>query len=230
MRRNRLVWVIPLSVIAFLVGLYLILRAFSDSWMSGPEPTSIAQASLQSMREQARLNVFAARYVAVVTSTQERFGLRAQKTLIMPGDVRYELNLANLREQDLRWDEATSTLNVTLPPIEVSQPQIDINAIQEYGGGGLLSRLTDAETALEAANRQAGQRSLIEQARQPMPMRLARDAAKRAVARSFALPLRAAGLEANVSVRFADEPGDAPEYMDRSTPLNEVLATPDPAR
>lgn len=226
MRRNRLAWIIPLSVVALLVGLYLIARSVAGSWFDAPEPESIAQASLQSMREQARLNVFAARYVAVVTSSQQRFGLRAQKTLIMPGDVRYELDLARLREQDLRWDAATRTLNVTLPPIEVSQPQIDLNAIQEYSGGGLLLRLTDAERALDQANRQSGQRSLVEQARQPMPMRLARDAAKRAVARSFALPLRAAGVEANVAVRFADEPEGAREYIDRSRTINEVLAVP----
>lgn len=224
MRRNRLaIIIIPLSVLALLVGLYLIVRSAGGSWFNAPEPESIAQASLQSMREQARLNVFAARYVAVVTSSQERLGLRAEKTLIMPGDVRYELNLANIREQDLSWDAATNTLNVTLPPIEVSQPAIDLNAVQEYSGGGLLMRLTDAESALDQANRQSGQRSLIEQARQPMPMRLARDAAKRAVARSFALPLRAAGIEANVAVRFADEPGEAREFMDRSRTIEEVV-------
>jgi hypothetical protein len=230
MRPNKLAWILPLSVLALLIGIYLIVRSFSGSWLNAPEPTSIAQASLQSMREQARLNVFAARYVAVVTSTQERFGLRAQKTLIMPGDVRYELNLAALRDQDLRWDAATNTLNVTLPPIEVSQPAIDLAAVQEYDGGGILMRLTEAENALDQANRQQGQHSLVEQARQPTPMRLARESAKRAVARSFALPLRAAGLEANVAVRFADEPGDTPEYMDRSRSLNEVLAVPEKQR
>jgi hypothetical protein len=222
---RRLAIVIPLSVVALLVGLWLILRTVSGSWFAAPAPESIAQASLQSMREQARLNVFAARYVAVVTSTQTRLGLQAQKTLIMPGDVRYEVNLAALTQDMVRWDAETETLSVTLPPIEVSQPQIDINAMQEYSGGGLLMRLTDAEGALDQANREAGQRSLMQQAQGPMPMRLARDAAKRAVARSFALPLRAAGLTANVEVRFADEPrGRNLEYMDRSTPLEEVLS------
>ena len=229
MRRSRLALIlIPLSVIALVIAGILAMR-WVDTWFEGPKPESIAQASLQSMREQSRLNVFAARYVAVVTSTQERLGgiVRAQKTMIMPGDVRYEVNLANLGEDDVTWDEASSTLHVTLPPIEVSQPQIDISAVQEYSGGGLLMRLTDAETALDQANREQGQRSIIEQARQPMPMRLARDSAKRAVARSFALPLRAAGIEANVAVRFADEPQDGErEYMDYSRRIDDVLADP----
>lgn len=229
MRRSRLALiVIPLSVVALLVGLWLLLRSVGGAF-GPPEPETIAQASVQSMREQARLNVFAARYVAVVTSTQERLGgiVSAQKTMIMPGDVRYELNLANLGDQNVRWDEGTRTLHVTLPPIEISQPQIDLNAIQEYSGGGLLMRLTDAERALDEANRRQGLASLVEQARQPMPMRLARDSAKRAVARSFALPLRAAGIEANVAVRFADEPqGGEREYMDYSRPIADVLADP----
>lgn len=228
MRRSRLALIIPLSVVALLVGLWLILRSFGG-WFEAPAAETIAQASLQSMREQARLNVFAARYVAVVTSTQERLGgiVRAQKTMIMPGDVRYELNLANLGQDDVRWDEDTRTLHVILPPIEISQPQIDINAVQEYESGGILTRLTNAEQALDQANREQGQRSLVEQARQPMPMRLARDSAKRAVARSFALPLRAAGIEANVAVRFADEPeGGEREYMDHSRRIEDVLADP----
>jgi hypothetical protein len=220
---RRLAIVIPLSVVALLVGLWLILRTVSGSWFAAPAPESIAQASLQSMREQARLNVFAARYVAVVTSTQTRLGLQAQKTLIMPGDVRYEVNLAALTQDMVRWNAETETLSVTLPPIEVSQPQIDINAMQEYSGGGLLMRLTDAEGALDQANREAGQRSLMQQAQGPMPMRLAREAAKRAVARSFALPLRAAGVDANVEVRFANEPREEPSYMDRSRSMEEVM-------
>jgi hypothetical protein len=115
---------------------------------------------------------------------------------------------------------------VMLPPIEISQPQIDLNSIQEYGSGKLLMSVTDAEQTLDAANREAAQRSLMEQARQPMPLRLARESAKRAIARNFALPLRAAGVDANVEVRFADEPRQEPSYLDRSTPMNEVLGRP----
>jgi hypothetical protein len=224
MNKRPLLWILPLSVVVLLVGLYLIAQQFGKDWFDAPAPESIAQASLQSMREQNRLTAFSARYVAVVTSTQSRLGLEARKTMIMPGDVRYEVNLGALTQDNVRWNAATNTLSVVLPPIEVSQPQVDLNAIQEYDGGGILIRLTDAEAALDQANRQAALRSLVEQAGQPMPMRLARDAAKRAVARSFALPLRAAGVDANVEVRFGDEPaGQNLEYMDRSRRMGDVL-------
>lgn len=220
-------WLLPVVGLAALVVLFLLLRMVSG-WFGAPAPQTIAQASLESMREQQRLTSLSARYVAVVTSTQDRLGgvLQAQKTTIMPGDVRYEINLAALNQDSLRWDASTNTLSVTLPPIEISRPQIDLNAIQEYRNGSVLFAVTSAEDALDAANREAAQRSLMEQARQPMPMRIARDSAKRAIARSFAMPLRAAGVEANVEVRFADEARDVPSYVDGSRPMNEVLGRP----
>lgn len=188
-----------------------------------PDPTTIASASLQGVREQNRLSAFAARYVAVVTSRQERMGLSTQKTLIMPGLVRYEVDMGKLTQRDVAWDAATRTLLVTLPPIEVEGPQVDMNAIREYGSGGLLATLTDAESRLDAANRRAGQVELVRQARDAMPMRLARDATRRAVEGSFAMPLRAAGLDATVKVRFADEPKTDDSRWDTTRSLQEVL-------
>lgn len=190
----------------------------------GPDPESIATASLQSVREQARLTPFVARFVSVVTSTQSRFGLTAEKTLILPGTVRYELDLARLQQQDIAWDGETNTLDVTLPPIELSGPDVDLNQVQEYSGGGVLLSLTDAEERLDAANRARATASLLQQARAPAPMRLAREAARKAVERSFAMPLRAAGIEANVAARFADERrGGDPSQLDRSRRIEDVL-------
>jgi hypothetical protein len=192
----------------------------------GPDPETVASATLQSVREQSRLTVFAARFVAVVTSSQSRFGLSARKTLIMPGMVRYEVDLARLQQRDVVWDAASRQLRITLPPVQVSAPQINLNELREYGGDGVLTALTDAEQQLDAANRRRGQVELVRQAREPLPLRLARDAARRSVERSFAMPLRAAGMEADVVVRFADEPDSQPTYLDRSRRIDEVVKSP----
>src|SRR3546814_3258102 len=64
-----------------------------------PDPVTIANSSLQGLQEQNRLSAFAARYVAVVTSTQSRLGLTAEKTMIMPGMVRYEVDLGKRSEE-----------------------------------------------------------------------------------------------------------------------------------
>lgn len=211
-------------VVGLLIGALLVGSARIGNFFGrGPDPETIAAASLQSVREQQRLTAFAARFVAVVTSTQTRFGLRARRTLIMPGLVRYEVDLAKLQQEDLRWDEGSQTLSIALPPLEISGPEVNLEDFQEYGDSGVLSALTDAESALDDANRKRGRQELIRQAREPLPMKLARDAARRAVARSFAMPLRAAGVEANVEVRFADEADDEPSYLDRSRRIEDVL-------
>lgn len=209
-----------------LVAVLAILAAFF--WWADRQldttPETIASASLQGIREQNRLSAFAANYAAVVTSQQQRFGLSAKKTLIMQGLVRYEVDMAKLTEDDVRWDAASKTLSVRIPPIEVSPPQIDLNAIQEYGDNGLLRAFTNADDVLDGANRAKGQAELIRQAKGPVPMRLARDAFKRAIAHNFEVPLRAAGMDAKVTAFFADEQGrGVTTRWDESTPLNEIV-------
>ena len=120
-----------LALIAlFIAGGFWALGYYVSGKVRGPDPVTIASASLQGLKEQNRLSAFAARFVAVTTSTQSQFGLSAKKTLIMPGMVRYEVDLAKLRQKDVTWDAATRTLGVVLPPIEASPPQIDLTQMR----------------------------------------------------------------------------------------------------
>ncbi|MGF1549020.1 MAG: DUF4230 domain-containing protein [Sphingomonadaceae bacterium] len=193
-------------VLGLVLGALVVGTTRIASWLgAGPDPETIAAASLQSVREQAKLVPFAARFVSVVTSSQRRFGFSAEKTLIMPGMVRYEVDLARLEQDDLDWDEDSDTLTVELPPLAIAGPEIDLTEIKEYSEGGILMALTDAEGALDDANRRAAREELLEQARAPLPMKLARNAAKSAIERSFAMPLKAAGFDARVIVRFENE-------------------------
>jgi hypothetical protein len=213
-----------LALIAlFIAGGFWALGYYVSGKMKGPDPVSIASASLQGLKEQNRLSAFAARFVAVSTSTQSQFGLSAKKTLIMPGMVRYEVDLAKLQQKDVTWDAGTRTLGVTLPPMEVSAPQIDLTQMREYGEGGILSAFTDADAKLQDANRRAGQLELVRQAHEAVPLNLARDATRRAVERSFAMPLKAAGIDVAVKVRFADEAKNNSETWDTTRSLDQVL-------
>jgi Protein of unknown function (DUF4230) len=194
------------------------------SWRDGPSPETVASASLTGLREQNRLSAFAANYAAVVTSEQRRFGLSAKKTLIMQGLVRYEVDLAKLGNDDVRWDADTGTLRVKIPPIETAPPQIDLKTIQEYGENGLLRAFTNVDDVLDDANRNKGLAELRRQANGPIPMRLARDAFKRAIRQNFEAPLRAAGVEAKVEAYFADElGGNVTTRWDESTPLEQIV-------
>lgn len=208
----------------FVAGLALIAISWLVTRSAAPDAESIASASLKGIREQNRLTAFAANYSAVVTSEQRRFGLSARKTLIMQGLVRYEVDLAKLASNDVRWDAGNSTLRVRIPDIEVSRPQIDLKSIQEYDEGGLLTALTDAERTLDSANRSKGETELVEQAKGPVPMRLAREATRRAIEQNFAVPLKAAGLDAKVEAKFGDEMvGKVDTRWDLSTPLEDIV-------
>lgn len=189
-----------------------------------PDAERIATAALLSVRDEGRTVPFSARFVSVASASETHLGLTARKTLIMPGIVRYGVDLARLRRSSLAWDEASRTLTVTLPPLELSGPEIDLNQVQESSEGGLVMALAGAEKTLDRANRQAAQDELMRQAREPAPMRMARGAAMRNVARAFALPLRAAGIEASVAVRFVDPSGkEEASYLDRPRPLEARL-------
>src|SRR5690349_13420526 len=135
--------IIAMVAVALILGVLLGMTTGIAKRIFGTDPKTIASASLQSMRAQNRLTVFAARYVSVVTSEQDRLGglVSSQRTLILPGDVRYELDLSKLQPNDVTWDNSSKTLGVRLPEIEVAGPDVDINAVKEYGSGGVLSAL-----------------------------------------------------------------------------------------
>jgi hypothetical protein len=221
----------PVAILAIIVALVLGVvvgetTGIADRIFGGPNPKTIANASLQSMRAQNRLTVFAARYVSVVTSEQQRFGglVSSERTLILPGDVRYELDLSRLQPKDVSWDASSHTLKVRLPEVEVAGPDVDINAVREYGGGGVLSALTNANEQLDQANRDRAVQDLRKQATAAVPMQLARQAARTAVERSFAMPLVAAGFtDVKVVARFPTEGSDEPSYLDLSTPYEEAM-------
>src|SRR3982750_4503931 len=163
----------PVAIVAIIVALALgvvvgTTTGIADRIFGGPKAETIASASLESMRAQNRLIAFAARYVSVTTSTASRFGFSAKRTLILPGDVRYELDLSKLEPGDVTWDASSHTLKVELPEVEIAGPDVDLGAAQEYGAGGVLSALTNADQGLDQANRAKAVADLRKQAAGPM--------------------------------------------------------------
>jgi hypothetical protein len=148
----------------------------------------------------------------------------SERTLILPGDVRYELDLAKLEAKDVTWDGTSHTLRVRLPEIEIAGPDVDLSSAREYGAGGVLSALTNADQSLDQANRAAAVADLRKQASAEVPMKLARQAARQAVERSFGMPLVAAGFkDVKVVARFPTEGSDEASYLDLSTPYEEAI-------
>ena len=217
--------VIAAIAIALAVGLVLGLAGgIADRLFGGPNPETIASASLQSMRAQNRLTTFVARYVSVTSSKTSRFGFSTERTLILPGDVRYEVDLAKLQPKDVVWDKGSNTLSVLLPEIEIAGPDVDLTAAREYGEGGVLAALTNSDQQLDQANRNAAVADLRKQAQAAVPMRLARDATRSAVERSFAMPLLAAGFkDVKVAARFPTDGTADGSRITASVPYNEAI-------
>lgn len=164
---------------------------------------NIAKAALTSLKEQPRLTPFTARFAAVVTSQ-----LTAD-TMIVPGLVRYELDLNAIRPQDVKWDKDAEKLTVRLPALILSGPTVELNGIRKYGPGGMAMALGNAGNALDDASRKEAKAKLLEQAIDDASIRMAKDAARHVVERSFAMPLRTAGIKTKVEVKFVGEQDDA---------------------
>lgn len=223
-RRPVVLGAIAIAVLIALTAMLYMGVRLADRMFGGPTPETIASASLESMRAQNRLNVFAARYVSVTSSKTSRFGFSAERTLILPGDVRYELDLAKLRPEDVKWDASTHTLSVMLPEIEIAGPDVDLAHAREYGEGGVLSVLTNSDQGLDQANRQAAVADLRKQAGAKVPMQLAREAARQAVERSFAMPLMAAGFsDAKVAASFPTDGTRDGARITASVPYNQAI-------
>lgn len=218
--------VIAMVAVALILGVLLgTATGIADRIFGGPNPKTIASASLQSMRAQNRLTTFVARYVSVVSSEEEKLGglLSSQRTLVLPGDVRYELDLSKLQPNDVQWDGATHTLQIKLPEVEIAGPDVDLAAVREFGQGGVLSALTNANQQLDQANRAKAVADLRQQATAAVPMRLAHQAAREAVERSFGMPLVAAGFkDVKVVARFPTDGTNEVSYLDLSTPYDEA--------
>lgn len=218
--------VLLMVVVALVLGLLLGMWSGLADRLFGSNPKTIATASLESMRAQNRLSVFAARYVSVVSSHQQKLGglLNYDRTLILPGDVRYELDMSKLQPKDVDWDKSSRTLTVRLPEIEVAGPDVDIRTVKQYGSNGVLSSLTNANEQLDQANRDRAVQDLRKQATAAVPMQLARQSARTAVERSFAMPLLAAGFkDVKVVARFPTDGTTEPSYIDLSTPYEQAI-------
>lgn len=198
------------TVLTLLAGLLLGALA---AWFVGRDTDkpvdaqSIAAASLDAVRAQNKLTVFAGRFTVAVSTRVEKLGLSAEKTLIVPATVRYDIDYSKLGRDDIVWDEGSRVMTVRLPDIQLDEPQVDMANIREYGGGTILMALGNAEEVIDTANRRKIREAVLKEADTGLLRELARSSARTAVERGFALPLAAAGIDARVIVRFPDESG-----------------------
>ena len=180
-----------------------------DKW-GAQDRGDIVATSMMVFERQNALTVFSSRFDVVAESVNtpslgplELEPLASRQAMIVPATVEYRLDMSDLSRGDFTFDETANTLDVVLPPITLSDPNIDGSAARVFTDGVYVSR--DASAELSRSNSAIAQRRAQDFAQSPEVMQMARSAAIAAVRQNLEIPLQVAGFEdIEVRVRFPD--------------------------
>lgn len=167
-------------------------------------------SAMLAFEKQNSLTVFSSRFEVVAESVDKRgvFNidlLESRQAAIIPATVEYRLDLSQMDRDRFEWDDASETLDVILPVLKISRPNLDEAESKTFTEGTYVSR--DASSDLARNNSLQAERKAAEFAKNPEVLRMARSAAKEAVRQNLAIPLQVAGYgDVTVNVRFDGEP------------------------
>ena len=201
-RIQAIPWMIVILLIAAVA--WLAWRAFF--YQEEGDPVGSAMLAFE---KQNSLNVFSSRFEVVAESEDSRglLGvdlLKSRQASILPATVTYRLDLASMDRDAFAWDAASETLNVVLPTLRISRPNLDEAQARVFTEGAWVTR--NAQADLSRNNSLQAERKAAEFAKNPEVLAMARQAAKEAVRQNLAIPLQVAGYEnAKVVVRFEGE-------------------------
>ncbi len=184
------------------------LAALAWFWFLKPERLGDPLAtSMVAFEKQNRLTVFSAQLAPVVAADDSRyFGLvKSKQVAVIPARVDYTLNLAAMNRDRLAWNEAAKTLDVQLPALTLSRPNLDEARAQYLREGVFITR--EAQDKLNRNTTLLAEQQAMKAAANPVLMTLARTAAKDAIRQNLAIPMQVAGFgDVKVRVRFDGEP------------------------
>ena len=194
-RRALLPWLVAAAALALAV------------WAWWPKPHGdVLATSLAAFERQNRLTVFSAELSPVVASDDDGlFGMLTSKQVaVIPARVDYTLDLSAMDRSRLGWNASARRLDLRLPPLVLSRPNLDEGRAQYLREGVWISR--SVQDRLTRENTLAAEKQARESAANPVLMELARAAAKDAMRQNLAIPLDVAGLgEVTIAVRFDGE-------------------------
>ena len=195
-RTSALPWLLFLAASAVLAW-----HVFKPEKLGDPLATSLV-----AFEKQNRLTVFSAQLAPVVASDDVRyFGLvKSKQVAVIPARVDYTLDLKAMNRDRLAWNEASKTLDVQLPALALSRPNLDEARAQYLREGMFITR--EAQDKLNRNTTRLAEQQAMKAAANPVLMGIARGAAKDAIRQNLAIPLQVAGYgEVTVRVRFDGE-------------------------
>ena len=199
-RAQAFPWMIVIVLLA--ASAWLAWRAFFYEEEGDP-----VGSAMLAFEKQNSLTVFSSRFEVVAESTDRRgpFGsVETRQAVIVPANVEYRLDLSGMDREDFVWNERTEQLDVVLPTLRISRPNLDEAQQRVFTDGIYVTR--DASADLARNNSEQAERKAIAYAKNPEVLGLARQAAKDAVRQNLAIPLQVAGYsDVNVNVRFGGE-------------------------
>ena len=180
------------------------------------EEGDIVGSAMLAFEKQNALTVFSSRFEVVAESTSTPSlgplnidALESRQAMIVPATVEYRLDLSAMDRGDFAWNAETETLDVVLPPLRITRPNLDEAGARYFTQGLYVSR--DASVSLSRSNSRQAETRAAEFAKNPQILELARNAAKGAIRQNLAIPLEVSGYgDVTVNVRFEGEAASAP--------------------
>lgn len=202
---------------AWLPWLLFVLTLAGAAWLAWQlwrpvRPGDPLGTTLVAFEKQNKLTVFSAELAPVVSSDDSRlFGiLKTRQVAVIPARVDYTLDLSAVGRDRMAWDPAARRLDVTLPPLQLSRPNLDEARARYLREGVWITRT--AQEKLTRDNTLLAEQQARTAAANPALMQLARGAARDAIRQNLAVALNVAGFgDLTVNVRFDDEPRPRPK-------------------
>ena len=201
-RTQAVPWMIVIALLAAVA--WLGWRAFFYEEEGDP-----VGSAMLAFEKQNSLTVFSSRFEVVAESEDTRglLGvdlLKSRQAAIIPATVEYRLDLSSMDRDRFEWDAESERLDVVLPALRISRPNLDEAQQKVFTEGSWVTR--DASADLARNNSLQAEKRAAAFAKNPQVLALARQAAKEAVRQNLAIPLQIAGYsDVTVEVRFDGE-------------------------
>lgn len=195
-------WLIVIALIAAVA--WLGWRAFF--YQEEGDPVGSAMLAFE---KQNSLTVFSSRFEVVAESTNTTsLGpitlAESRQAAIIPALVEYRIDLSAIDRDRIAWDAGSETMDITLPVLKISRPNLDEAQQKTFTEGVWVSRGASANLSRE--NSRQAEVKAAAFAKNPEVLALARSAAKDAVRQNLTIPLQIAGYDdITVNVRFDGE-------------------------